>query len=54
MVFVYLGRKTRGKVGAKNEKAKLDREWNKISSLIEKRKTGSGGGGSSAKVAKME
>eukprot|EP00095_Tigriopus_kingsejongensis_P005210 maker-scaffold408_size180710-snap-gene-0.38 protein:Tk05210 transcript:maker-scaffold408_size180710-snap-gene-0.38-mRNA-1 annotation:"red protein (ik factor) (cytokine ik)" len=33
------GRKTRGKVGPKNEKAKLDREWNQISALIDKRKT---------------
>lgn len=36
------GRKTRGRVGMKNEKAKLDKEWNKISSLIDKRK-GPGG-----------
>ena len=36
------GRKTRGKVGQKNEKAKLDKEWNKISSLIDKRKGPSG------------
>ena len=28
------GRKTKGKIGAKNEKAKLDKEWNKISALI--------------------
>ena len=44
------GRKTRGKVagGPRNEKAKLDKEWNKISSIIDKRKTGGGGGGGSA------
>ena len=31
------GRKTKGKIGQKNEKAKLDKEWNKvkISSQIE-------------------
>ena len=39
------GRKTKGKIGAKNEKAKLDKEWNKISALIDKRKSGGGGGG---------
>lgn len=38
------GRKTRGRVGMKNEKAKLDKEWNKISALIDKRKGPSGGG----------
>merc|ERR1712113_595653 len=43
------GRKTRGRVGMKNEKAKLDKEWNKISSLIDKRKSGSGGGSSNKK-----
>ena len=43
------GRKTKGKIGAKNEKAKLDKEWNKISALIDKRKTGGGGGGASKK-----
>merc|ERR1719517_11620 len=42
------GRKTKGKIGAKNEKAKLDKEWNQISALIDKRK--SGGGGSSKKT----
>ena len=45
------GRKTRGRVGVKNEKAKLDKEWNKISSLMDKRKS-SGGGGSDTKRAK--
>ena len=40
------GRKTKGKIGAKNEKAKLDKEWNKISAL---RKSGGGGGGPSKK-----
>jgi len=43
------GRKTRGKIGQKNEKAKLDKEWNQISALIEKRKGGGGGGSSSKK-----
>jgi IK cytokine len=46
------GRKTRGKMGAKNDKAKLDKEWNKISALIDKRKT-TGGGGSSSKKPKI-
>ena len=27
------GRKTRGKVGKGNEKAKLDKEWNQISKI---------------------
>ena len=31
------GRKTRGKVGAKNDKAKLDKEWNKVRSEIIRR-----------------
>jgi len=49
------GRKTRGKVGAKNDKAKLDKEWNKISALIDKRKTsGGGGGGSLPKIPKFD
>jgi len=43
------GRKTKGKIGAKNEKAKLDKEWNQISALIDKRKSGGGGGGASKK-----
>lgn len=48
------GRKTRGKaVGQKNDKAKLDREWNKISAIIDKRKGGGKGGGSGAKKAKI-
>ena len=35
------GRKTRGKVGTKkNEKAALDREWNQILGVINKRKGG--------------
>lgn len=40
------GRKTKGKIinNSKNEKAKLDKEWNQISALIDKRKTGGGGG----------
>jgi hypothetical protein len=46
------GRKTRGKVGAKSEKAKLDREWNKISAIIDKRK--GPGGGPEAKKARMD
>merc|ERR1719270_1155956 len=41
------GRKTRGKVGTKkNEKAALDREWNQILGVINKRKGGDGGGSS--------
>ena len=48
------GRKTRGKVSGKNDKAKLDKEWNKISALIDKRKTGGSGGGSAAKMAKLD
>ena len=48
------GRKTRGKVGSKNEKAKLNQEWSKISALIDKRKSGGGGGGGEAKKARME
>ena len=47
------GRKTRGRVGMKNEKAKLDKEWNKISSLIDKRK-GPGGGGAGSKRARYQ
>jgi len=46
------GRKTKGKImnNTKNEKAKLDREWNQISALIDKRKAGgSEGGGKKAK-----
>jgi len=43
------GRKTKGKIGAKNEKAKLDKEWNQISALIDKRKSAGGGGGGSKK-----
>merc|ERR1712010_346792 len=39
------GRKTRGKVGnKKNEKAALDREWNQILGVINKRKGGGEGG----------
>merc|ERR1711971_929796 len=48
------GRKTRGKVGAKNDKAKLDKEWNKISSMIDKRKSSGGGGGSMPKIPKFD
>ena len=41
------GRKTRGKgLGKKNEKAALDREWNQIMGVINKRKGGDGGGSS--------
>merc|ERR1719312_2338036 len=43
------GRKTKGKIGAKNEKAKLDKEWNQISALIDKRKSGGSGGSSNKK-----
>lgn len=41
------GRKTKGSIikNSKNEKAKLDKEWNQISALIDKRKAGGGGGG---------
>lgn len=52
------GRKTRKDPGATNkktaadEKAKLDREWQKISSMIEKRKQGGGESSSSAKKMK--
>ena len=28
------GRKTRGKLGQKNEKAKLDKEWNQVPIII--------------------
>ena len=49
------GRKTRGKVGGKNnDKVKLDKEWNKISALIDKRKTSGGGGGSMPKMPKFD
>ena len=48
------GRKTRGKVTAKNDKAKLDKEWNKISALIDKRKSAGGGGGGTSKRAKYD
>merc|ERR1712043_109455 len=48
------GRKTRGKMGAKSDKAKLDKEWNKISSMIDKRKSSSGGGGSMPKIPKFD
>ena len=46
------GRKTRGKVGnKKNEKAALDREWNQILGVINKRKGGGeGGSGKKQKV----
>ena len=50
---MFLGRKTRGKVGKGNEKAKLDKEWNQISALLDKRKSSGGGGGSESKRAKM-
>merc|ERR550519_323903 len=48
------GRKTRGKIGAKNEKAKLDKEWNQISALIDKRKAGGSGGGGASKKQKYD
>ena len=48
------GRKTRGKVGAKNEKAKLDKEWNQISALMDKRKGDGKGGGSKPKIPKFD
>lgn len=37
------GRKTRKNKTEKNEKAQLDREWQKIQGIIEKRKTKGGG-----------
>ena len=43
------GRETNGKIRAKNEKAMLDKEWNKISALIDKRESRGGGGGASKK-----
>jgi len=48
------GRKTRGKMGAKSEKAKFDKEWNKISAIIDKRKTSGPSGGSKAKMSKFD
>lgn len=39
------GRKTRKHKIEKNEKAELDREWQKIQNIIHKRKAGGGGGG---------
>ena len=43
------GSKTHGKVGAKNDKA-----WNKISTMIDKRKSSGGGGGSMPKIPKFD
>jgi len=43
-----------GKIGQKNEKAKLDKEWNQISALIDKRKNTGGSGGSSNKKGKYD
>ena len=40
--------------GGKNEKSKLNQEWNKISAIIDKRKGKSGGGGSDAKRSRMD
>ena len=40
--------------GGKNEKSKLNQEWNKISAIIDKRKGKSGGGGSGAKRARVD
>ena len=48
------GRKTHWKVGAKNNTAKMDKEWNKISSMIDKRKSSGGGGGSMPKIPKFD
>ena len=48
------GRKTRGKVGTKNDKDKLDKEWNKISSMIDKRKSSGRGRGSMPKIPKFD
>lgn len=39
------GRKTRKHKTEKNEKAELDREWNKIQNIMNKRKSKAGGGG---------
>lgn len=39
------GRKTRKNKTEKNEKAELDREWQKIQNIIQKRKTKEGGSG---------
>ncbi|XP_077983588.1 protein Red-like [Glandiceps talaboti] len=44
------GRRTRRAGGEKNEKAELDREWQKISRIIAKRKGDEGGGHRSSKV----
>ena len=33
------GRKTKGKIGQKNEKAKLDKEWNKVNLKMKKGRT---------------
>ena len=44
------GRKTRRVKGGQNEKQKLDREWQQISKLIDKRKEGGQGGGDRKKV----
>ena len=45
----FRGKGPGGPSGPRNDKAKLDKEWNKISSIIDKRKSGGGGGGSSKK-----
>ena len=48
------GRKTR-RAGPKDEKAQLDRQWQKIQNIIQKRKTmGGSGGGGGGKHAKYE
>ena len=45
------GRKTR-RAGPKDEKAQLDREWQKIQNIISKRKPTGGGGGPKEKSAR--
>ncbi|KAL1453632.1 hypothetical protein WDU94_009958 [Cyamophila willieti] len=46
------GRRTRKFNKEKNERAELDREWNKIQNIISKRKPNEGGGGPAYKVPK--
>ena len=48
------GRKSCGNVGAKNDIAKLDKECNKILSMIDKRKSSGGGGGSMPEIPKFD
>ncbi|XP_043215795.1 protein Red-like [Amphibalanus amphitrite] len=48
------GRKTRRLPKERNEKAELDREWQKISAIIAKRKSGGDDGGEKSKRAKQQ